>query len=90
MKISKDYIAVEKFEEPKTEGFQTVQVQDNSTFKGVVKYLPEQDMGTSLQEPRLKVGDVVLFAKYSPDTHDIEEAGEKLKFVKLTDILAIL
>jgi co-chaperonin GroES (HSP10) len=36
------------------------------------------------------VGDTVLFAKYSPDTHEIEHEGKKYKVVEVSDILAVL
>lgn len=39
---------------------------------------------------KVKEGDTILFAKYSPDTHEIEHGGRKLKIVNITDILAIL
>ena len=84
MQISQDYIVVEKVEEEKKGEFQTVQIQDSSTYKGKVKYVGVEGLNIP------KIGDVVLFAKYSPDTHDIEIEGEKLKFVKINDVLAIL
>lgn len=88
MNISNNYIAVEKLEEPKQEGFQTVQVQDSSIFKGKVKFIPEAPifMGNKQVAP----GEIVLFAKYSPNTHEAEHEGMKLKFVKSEDILAVL
>ena len=85
MQISQDYIVVEKVEEEKKGEFQTVQIQDSSTYKGRIKQISVVIPGLEA-----KVGDVVLFAKYSPDTHDIEIEGEKLKFVKINDVLAIL
>ena len=87
MNISKDYVVVEKLEEPKQEGFQTIVLQDSSTFKGKVKF-----MSGSLYvgDKLLEVGDTVLFAKYSPNTHDIEHEGLKLKFVAIADVLAVL
>lgn len=88
MNISNNYIAVEKLEEPKQEGFQTVQVQDSSIFKGKVKFIPEAPifMGNKQVAP----GEIILFAKYSPNTHEVEHEGMKLKFVKSEDILAVL
>lgn len=88
MQISNNYLALERIEDTKIEGFQTVQLQDSSTFKGKVKFLPE--IPVFMGNQRLRVGDVVLFAKYSPNTHDIEHEGLKLKFVKTEDILAVL
>lgn len=85
MQISNKYIAVEKVEEPVSEGFQSVQVQDNSTYKGKVVKVGDTTNTMSVHE-----GDIVLFAKYSPDTHEIEHEGKKLKFVKIDDVLAVL
>ena len=87
MNISNNYIAVEKLEEPKQEGFQTVEVQDSSIFKGRVKFMGD---GFYIGNKIVEVGDVVIFAKYSPNTHDIEHEGLKLKFVKAEDVLAVL
>lgn len=88
MQISNNYIAVEKLEEPEQEGFQTVKVQDSSIFKGKVKFIPEAPIYMGNQ--RITMGDTVLFAKYSPNTHDIDYEGLKLKFVKTEDILCVL
>lgn len=86
MRLSDDYIAVTKFEEPKADGFQSVKVQDSYVYKGVINLLPARP--AYLGNEPLKLGDVVLFAKYSPDTHEIEELG--IKLVKITDVLASL
>jgi len=81
--INSKYVVVEKIEQEVQEGFKTVEVQDNFVYKGKVKQLCTcpQYVG----DEQLSVGDVVLFAKYSPDTHEID----KDKFVKTEDILAI-
>lgn len=86
MKVSNNYIAVEKIEEPATEGFQKVEVQDSFTYKGRVVEIPEAPV--YMGNDRLVPGDCILFAKYSPDTHEIEEGGKKIKFVSTRDILA--
>lgn len=44
----------------------------------------------NIMSPTLQVGSIILFAKYSPDTHEIEHEGVKYKFVAFDDILAIL
>lgn len=88
MKVSNNYIAVEKFTEPTKEGFTEVEVQDNFIYKGVVTHLPECPVYVG-NEPII-VGSVVLFAKYSPDTHDIKDGGKEMKFVSTKDILAVL
>lgn len=88
MQISNLYIAIEKLEESKTEGFQTVEVQDSSTFKGRVKFIPEAPI--YMGNKQVTIGDTILFAKYSPNTHEVEYEGLKLKFVNQSDILAVL
>lgn len=88
MQISNNYIAVKKYYEPEPEegGFKTVDVHDESLFKGVVTHVPEAPV--YLGNDPLKVGDIILFAKYSPDTHEIDHDGETLKFINTRDILA--
>lgn len=86
MKLNDNYIAVEQLEKEVKEGFQTVDVQDNFVYKGRVKFLPDRPVYMG-NEP-LKLGDTVLFAKYSPDTHEVEEL--KVKFVSTRDLLATL
>lgn len=88
MFISNNYVCVEKPEEPVKEGFQTVDIQDSSTFKGKVKFIPEAPI--YMGNKQVTIGDTILFAKYSPNTHDIEHGGLKLKFVSTGDILAVL
>jgi len=89
MHISNNRIVVERIEEPKKEGFETVEVQDSSTYKGRVVILP-QDVPVYMGNKQVAVGDTVLFAKYSPDTHEIEHEGKKLKFIKVEDIMALV
>ena len=84
MQISNRYILVEKVEEQAQEGFETVNPQDNFIYKGRVIALPEAPV--YMGNKPVAMGDVVLFAKYSPDTHEIE--GNK--FVSVNDVLAVL
>lgn len=84
MHISNKYIAVVKLEEEKKEGFETVQVQDNFIYKGKVVLLPEAPV--FMGNKQVAIGDTVIFAKYSPDTHEIEDK----KFVSVNDVLAVL
>ena len=89
MQILGNRVLVRKCEEVKKEGFQTVDVQDPFLNKGVVEQVGTQgiyssSMTTNLVSPLL--GQTMLFAKYSPDTHDYEEK----KIVSVDDILAIL
>jgi len=87
MRLNNNYILVEKYDEPKEEGFKTVEVQDNFVYKGRVKQIPEVPI--YMGNDHIKVGDIIMFAKYSPDTHEIEVDGKKLKFVSQYDILCI-
>lgn len=88
MQVSNNYVAVEKVFEPEPEvgDFKTVDVTDESTFKGKIKYLPEAPV--FMGNTHLAIGDIILFAKYSPDTHEVEHDGEILKFINTRDILA--
>ncbi len=88
MQISNNYIVVEKLEIEKQEGIITVDVQDSSVYKGKVTHIPEAPV--YMGNKPVTVGDIVLFAKYSPDTHEIDLDGIKVKFVRTTDILAVL
>lgn len=82
--ISTKYIVLEKYIEPPKEGFQEVKVQDSSVYKGRVVELP--DVPVYVGNQKIEVGDLVLFAKYSPDTHEIEDR----KFVRAEDLLKVL
>ncbi len=84
MPISNHYIKVEKCEEEKQEGFQLVQVMDSSHYKGRVVTVPETPV--CLGNHQIAPNDIVLFAKGSPDTHDIE----KFKYVRIDDLLEVL
>lgn len=88
MNISNLYIVVEKLDEEVKDGFKTVEVQDNYVYKGKVFALPE--IPVHMTNQRIGIGDIVLFAKYSPDTHEIDLDGKKVKFVAITDLLAVL
>lgn len=86
MQVSNNYVCVEKVEEEKKEGFQSVEVTDSSLFTGKITHIPEGPV--FIGNTRLGVGDVILFSKYSPDTHEVDYQGKKLKFVSTRDILA--
>lgn len=89
MEISQNYIVVQKVEEPaSTEEFKAVEVQDSFVYKGRVSHLPE--VPVHMANRRIAKGDIILFAKYSPDTWEIEHEGEKMKFIAIRDILAVL
>jgi len=82
--INTDYVRIEKIEEEKGDGFVAVEVQDNFVYKGKVKALPLRPV--YVDSYLLEKDDIVIFAKYSPDTHEID--GDK--FVKVTDILEVI
>ncbi len=67
--------------------FNIVAVQDNFIYKGTVVKLPDETV--YIGNHMLDLGDDVIFAKYSPDTHEVEENGEKLKFVRIEDLLEV-
>lgn len=85
MRILGNRVLVTRIEEPKKEGFSTVEVQDSFVYKGKVELSswPEEDMPC-------KKGDTVLFAKYSPDTQEVDYEGAKAKIIRVEDILAVL
>lgn len=78
-------ILVSKVEEEAKEGFQTIQVQDSFVYKGKV-----EDVTLQATEAGIKVGDIVIFKKYSPDTDDVELEGKKYKVVDVNDVRIIL
>lgn len=85
MKILGNRVLVSRIDEPKSEGFQTVEVQDSFVYKGKVEQL-----GTEFSLGLDMTGMTILFAKYSPDTQEIEHEGKKMKVVVVADILAVL
>lgn len=89
MKLLGNRVLVSKIEEPKTEGFQTVDVQDSFVYKGRIEQLVFGHR-MRVNDVDLDIGSIILFAKYSPDTHSIPINGKDLKFVEVEDILAVL
>lgn len=88
MQISNNYVVLKKVDDPVKEGFQAVEVQDSFVYKGIISHLPEAPV--YMGNRQCVVGDVVLFAKYSPDTVETEVDGEKVKFVRVVDLLAVI
>lgn len=86
--ISNKYILVEKIEETKDDGFQVVKVEDISTYMGKVNALPE--IPVYIGNHQLDIGDTVIFAKYSPNTHLITREGKELKYILIEDLLEVL
>lgn len=84
MKLNNKYITVKPLEKSEEKsGFSIVETQDNSTFTGEVVEVPSQPVW--IGDHQVKQGDVVVFAKYSPDTHQIKD----VKFINTNDILAV-
>jgi len=97
MKILGNRILISRIEEEAKEGFQTVDVVDSFIYKGKIEKVGEDPFalkGTSTVSPFVEggfqQGQIVLFAKYSPDTQEIDHEGQKMKIVNIDDILAIL
>lgn len=92
MKLFGHRVLVIKIEEEQKEGFATVEIQDSFVNKGRVEQVSSEKVfttfGNLITYP--EIGDIILFAKYSPDTHEIEHEGKKMKIVRVEDILAIL
>jgi co-chaperonin GroES (HSP10) len=91
MKILGNRVLVSKVEEPQGDGFKTVEVQDSFVNKGKIESIGEHIVDNMInKELVVKIGDTILFAKYSPDTQEIEHEGKKMKIVGVEDILAVL
>lgn len=96
MFINSNYVLLKKVSEPVAEGFQAVEVQDDFIVKGEIIKLPDEPK--YLDSHVLSVGEHVLFMKYSPDTIEVElphdigttPKGEKVKFVRAVDLLAVI
>lgn len=90
MKILGNRVLVSRVEEIKIDGFQSVQVQDSFIYKGKIEVIGEPlDKSLVRAELNISVGDVILFTKYSPDTHEVELNGKK-KVVMFDDILSVV
>jgi len=100
MKIIGDRVLVERVEKEKSDGFETVDVLDDFVCKGRIVQVgvplnrPGMSMtfstGLTSTEDDLAVGNVILFAKFSPDTQEVKVDGKELKTVATGDIIAIL
>jgi len=92
MQILGERLLVSRIEDDKKEGFQTVDVTDSFVYKGKIEQVGDQSWGTSTisTQSKLEIGQIVLFAKYSPDTQEIEHEGKKMKIIREEDVLAIL
>ncbi len=94
MKILSNRILVSRIEEEPKEGFNTVEVQDSFVYKGQIVDSGELHFKTSAEseywQKNAERGSILLFAKYSPDTQEVDVDGKKMKIIKLEDVLAIL
>ncbi len=89
MAISNQYVKVKRVPPKRAEGeFSVVEAQDDFVHSGQVTELPGEPVYVSNRQVML--GDVVRFARYSSDTHESEDAGERVKFVARADILEVL
>ena len=86
--INSKYVIVKKIKEEKKEGFATVDVTDNFIYKGEIHRVPDQPL--YIDNYQLAIGDIVQFTKYSPDTHETDIDGEKMKALKAEDIIFVL
>lgn len=83
-------------EEKKTEGFQTVEVQDSFLYKGRVEqigidcaYSPGEGSSTTVARDVVHEGSTVLFAKYSPHTQTVTIDGQDMKIIRTEDLIAV-
>lgn len=104
MKIIGDRVLVERVEKEQSDGFETVDVLDDFVCKGRIVQVGEPihrgwgmtvTVATGLgqgdpEKDDLAVGNVILFAKFSPDTQEVKVDGKELKTVATSDIIAIL
>ena len=88
MQISFKHVLLEKAQDEVRDGFQTVEPTDSFIYKGKVIGLPSVPVYVS--DRHLLLGDIVLFAKYSPDTIELDLEDHKVKFVRIEDLLAVL
>lgn len=85
IKILGNRIMVSKVEEIETDGFQTVEIQDSFVNKGKIEQYKFRLFKRSFYP-----GDIILFAKYSPDTQEIDYDDKKYKIINVNDVLAVL
>lgn len=102
IKILGNRIILSKVEDTEDDGFGVVKVQDSFVNKGKVEQIGSElsiqhmfggtsGVGVAHIEPTsINIGDIVLFAKYSPDTQEIEHEGKDYKIVSISDVLAIV
>lgn len=82
-------VLVRREPEAKSEGFQAVKAVDDFTSRGVIAGIGDE-VDTVRQGRRIEVGQTVVFARFSPDTHTVQVDGEDMKSVLVSDIIAIV
>ena len=87
MKILGNRILVSRIEDEEKDGFQTVEVQDSFLYKGKVEQVGLLESSTN--GSTIKIGDIVLFAKYSPHTQTVPVDGQDMKIIRIEDIIAV-
>lgn len=88
MIINDQYVLLEKVMPEMVEGFNPVEIQDDFIYKGKVHKMPYATI--HIGNHPLEKGDIVLFSAYSPDTHEVKIKDKVLKFVRTTDLLAVI
>ena len=96
MKVLGMRLLVSRVDEDKKEGFEKVEVQDSFVYKGKIEQLGSAMTSamyfttSGIEKPDFAEGGIVLFAKYSPDTQEVEHDGKKYKIIRAEDVLAVL
>lgn len=101
MKLIGERVLVERVERENTGGFETVDVLDDFVSKGRIVQVGQPlsrgwahstmtTVNTAPTEDDLTIGNIILFAKFSPDTQEVKVEGKDMKSVALADIIAIL
>lgn len=81
-------ILVSRIEEPKQTGFEAVAPTDSFLYKGMIEAVGTGELNQTDHVP-MKAGELVLFAKYSPDTQEVMVGDELMKIISTEDVLAI-
>lgn len=83
MKLLGNRVLVKREPKAETTGFAEVKAIDDFTCRGIVHGVGDE------VELAVSPGDIVLFAKFSPDTFTVDFDGEDMKSVLVSDIIAI-
>ena len=83
MKILGNRVLIKREPQGEQTGFAEVKAVDDFVSRGVIHDVGEVDRDD------LRIGETVVFAKFSPDTRTIDVGGEEMKSVLVSDLLAI-